>query len=166
MARRSKEEVIAEIKRLYECFDDMIDQINTHGPVDNFIDKSLLIPLSAYLDGIENREFTASEALSGIKEGVNGNCLFLLEYIERDPDAVAAMLKGYQEKTGRDYWTDAGDPKKAVKAILKRGYAETEDEYYLIKEVVCDVDNSLIANRDRPKAERIMDDFEQRSIAQ
>jgi len=166
MARRTKEEVIAEFKRLYHCFEDMIDQINAHGPADVYHDKSMLIPLSAYLEGIENGEFTASEALAGAKEGVDGNGLFLLEEIEKDPDAVAAMLKGYHEKTGRDYWSDAGDPKKAVKAVLKRGYAETEDEYYLIKEVVCDVDNSLIANRDRPKAERIMDDFEKRSIAQ
>ncbi len=160
MPRRSKEELILAIKEMYVCFDVMCDCINLHGPADVNFDKTELVSLQQYLDGIEKKAVTASEVLSAINEAVNEHGLFMLELTDDDSACASAVLQAYSLETGRSFWEDVRNPKLAIKELLKRGEIQTHEDYYLLKEAVIDMSNKLMSDKSRIRAEKLLNDYE------
>ena len=164
MPRRSKAELIDDLKNKYRSADIMLDCMAEYGPSDVDLDKDDIIPLSDYLDWIESGKVTASQAVGAMQEALNEHGLALLEWTEEEPQTAQAVLESYRSRTGRCFWQDAGDTKRAIAAILKTKMVRNEAEYYLLKEIQIDVSSSLIQDNDRELAEHLLREFEQRAI--
>jgi hypothetical protein len=54
--------------------------------------------------------------------------------------------------------------RNSVSKVLERGSIKNLDEYYLMKEVICDTDLEDLTNSEREKLEKITSAFEQRKI--
>jgi len=162
MPRRTKEELIATLKTKYQIFDTMADCIDACGPEDIVMGKDMFTPLQSYLDWIDSGECTASQAVGAMQEALNEHGLFLLELIDERPAYAEAILNEYQSRTGRDFWQDADNPKRAIAAILATQSLKTEADYYLLKEAVVDMSSTVLRQKDRPLAEQLLHGFEQK----
>ncbi len=54
--------------------------------------------------------------------------------------------------------------RNSVSKVLERGSIKSLDEYYLMKEVICDADLEDLTNLERQKLDQITSAFEQRKI--
>ncbi len=165
MARRTKAELIAEIDRLYDCMDVIIDVTNEVLPVDmrSVTDKSSLIPRASYHAWVAEKKCTASEAVRGLQEGLSFFSGGLTDLLEKAPDLGNAVLDRYRDVTGRDYWADAGDPRRMVRAILKRGDIRNDAEFRLLNGFLADLDNTTLDDADRREAEAMLAAYEHRA---
>ena len=102
----------------------------------------------------------ASELLTGLQQAVNDFTLGLQEGIKNgDPDAVS-LLSRYKKETGRNFFHDAGNPRKVVIKILKRGTIANETEFYLLKELLSDGDQTVFSAIQTTRAIEMIDCFE------
>lgn len=105
---------------------------------------------------------TRREVLSGMREALGDLSLGLADLLRRDPERARSVLNAYRNATGRDYWSDAGHPKRMLKAILKHGAITDETEYRLVKEYVSTVGEKVLTGAEREKATVMLGDFESR----
>jgi hypothetical protein len=165
VARRSKQELIVEFHRLY----DVLETLNAcMGPL---YDPELADILN---EGIASRELmlsflstkkaTASELVGGTEQALNDMLLGLEYALQDEPENAALVFESYAKKTGRNLYDDAGNPQKIAKAIVKRGSISNDTEFYLLKEIMCDVDQAVFKKPQMSKANDMLQRYEMSKV--
>jgi len=108
----------------------------------------------------DNKQCTASQWLAGLKQTINDFSLFIQYSIERkDPQAIE-FLAQYKTKTGRNFFSDAGNPKMIALKIIKRGKIANDTEFYMLKEILSDLDQTILSKDQSAQAENMLGRFE------
>lgn len=149
MARRSRAEMLDEFHRLYNILDRVLEFENRDLSANQAVHKmSLIRSREQTLRCVDAREFTLSQANSGTREAINDfSCQLLAWQSDADP-AYASFLAWYRGETGREFFSDMPNPLTLVRAVLRSGRIESEEEYRLIEEMLCDLDQVRIAPDD------------------
>lgn len=109
---------------------------------------------------LTNGTANASELLGGVQQGLNDLLETMMIALEDTPANANLVLAAYKEQTGRNLFDDAGNPQKVAKAIVKRGAIENDTEFYLLKEVMSNVDQTVFKESQTEKAGAMLDDYE------
>jgi len=160
--RRTSQEVIEEFHRLYDCFEVISECMFGDGGIPGM--ESALentIPRARMLQFVDEKKVTASEIVSGTREALNDTTEELLILQEDNPEDVKRILANYRKRTGRDYWQDAGHPKKMINAILKRGTIADETEFRLVNAYLGNLDQTVMTPKQVEKANEILAHFEE-----
>lgn len=161
MARRSKEELIAEFHRLYDIFETLnLCMEPIYGAECLAMMKENVIKRDRMLEWLSEGTATASEIVQGTQEGLNDTLLSLQYAMEDKPEKVETVLTAYKQKTGRHLYADTGNPLQIVKAIVRRGRIENDTEFYMLKEVMSCVDQVVFKEPQTTKAYEMLDHYE------
>ena len=104
---------------------------------------------------------TMSHVIAGTREAINDHNQELSDMIEDGDPFAPAFLAYYAQKTCRDYYGDAGHPKKMARAILKRGEITDETEFRLIMGVLNNVDQTIFKENEVERVGNMLYRFEQ-----
>ncbi|WP_299599551.1 hypothetical protein [uncultured Tateyamaria sp.] len=111
-------------------------------------------------DQRDKTRWTASTHLAGLQEGINDFVEGIWQAIEdeneQNPLSDAKIPELYQERTGRDFFEDVGDPMGKVKAALRRGHIATEEEFRLLNGILSNVDQKQLSKRQAAKASTML----------
>lgn len=138
MARRSSEQIRAEIDRLaglVEIFEDFNRRY--HSP-----DFDEVVPLpgkDTWIAACRAGGASWSQILAGYEQAVNET---LAAFVGNAPDKRAyakALLADFEGRTGQPLFSVVSPPKRALSAIAKRGRIQSETEYYMVKESLDDL---------------------------
>ena len=161
MARRSKEELIVELHRLYDVFETLYACMEPlYGPEAFEMLTRSTITRERMLDLLADGTVTASELIEGARQGLNDQLESIEDALEDQPDIAKLVLASYKRQSGRDLYDDAGNPCKAAKIIVKRGKIESDIEFYLLKGVMSNVDQSVFKEPQTTKAYAMLDDYD------
>ena len=157
--RRSREQIRVEYMRLAKCWAHIRDFMIEKNPQDRDIMQDLPTK-DEIIKQFDQKCGTASELLAGLQQGVNDFSFGLQEAAkDGDPDTVA-FLSRYKTETGRSFFNDAGNPRKIAMKILKRGKIADDTEYYLLKEIICDLDQTVFSASETARANEMLGIFE------
>lgn len=139
MARRSKEELIAELRRGFRAVQ-VFSEIHAEEDPENGMRMLDDLPdIDAWISGCLAQGGTLGQLLAGVMEEVNG---YLVHFrTARHAQEVAhsqKLLARYKEKTGQDFLAQFADPLKTVKSILRRGIILHEADYRIVMEILND----------------------------
>ena len=95
-----------------------------------------------------------SQIVAGAREGVD-DTLAMFEELSKD------FVAFYNKRTGRDFYREFSDPARRAKAILKRGHIEDDTEFYLLTEILSNVEQTVFTSRQTDKAETMLSDYEE-----
>jgi hypothetical protein len=155
--RRTSQQVMAEFHRLYDCFETITDCM--HNRDGNYWTTGTgrhIVTRARMLEWIAEKKATPSQVLSGAQEGLNDCSEELTHMLTVDVVAAERAFTQYKSRTGRDYWEDAGHPRKQVKVILKRGRILNDVEYRLLNAWVSDTENLVLSDSGRLLADQLM----------
>ncbi len=161
MARRSKEELIAEIKKAYQASKVLLEIQLEDEPEYGMQDLAALPEIDGWISRCREGGATYSEILAGVIEHVNGFLTFART--AKHPEELARIhdhLARYKAKTGHDLLTQFSDPLKVVKAILRTGKINTETDYRIVMEILNDVGNAAFDDAQLAKLESAAAAFE------
>jgi len=157
--KRTTNEVMAEFHRLSDCFETILDCLMDASPeMEDF--RRSIISRARFLELVEEKKVTASQIAQGARESVNDMSEILMDLLEDDPPKARRVLDAYRGKTERDFWEDAGHPKKLIATILQRGEIEDESEFRLLNAYACNVDQNVMTAQQAEKANKMLLDFE------
>lgn len=159
MARRSRQELIEEVHRLSDTFETAMDILCEIDPRWQ-ADRHLVIPRENMVSAIEQGRATPSEILAGLRAGLSdlvGHPQF--GDPQRDP-VGAEMARRYRDRTGRSLLTDAGDPRRVARQVLRRGLIRDDDEARLISGYLADTTGGLFTPDQRDRATALLRDYE------
>lgn len=143
--RSSQAELVSEFHRLCDVFDcmdecaylghDDPERFGGHrfGPIER----------QAALASVATKASTPAQIVSGVREALNDCSLGLLDVLRQNPRRLRTILDSYRSKTGREYFDDAGHPKKLLKALLRRNKLNDETEYRLLHAFLCESSSSM-----------------------
>jgi hypothetical protein len=164
VARRSKEELIAEFHRLYDLFETLTACQEPLFDPDDFKWFNEHVPTREHmLECLADGKVTASELVQGTQQGVNDYLSDIEGALEDEPEKAKLVLVAYKERTGRNLFDDVGNPKKTAKLIFKRGKIENDTEFYLLKEVMSNVDQTVFKELQATKAYAMLDEYDRRN---
>ena len=155
--RRSHEELIAEFHRLCDAFD-CIDECAYLGYFDpERMGGCRMGPYrrEAALAWLADKTATPAQIVAGAREALSDCSLGLLDVLRNDPTRFRAILERYRARTARDYFEDAGHPKKMLKVLLRRGRLNDAAEYGLLDAFLSDVSSSM-TEAERQKGEALV----------
>ncbi|MEC3859830.1 hypothetical protein VK792_00915 [Mesobacterium sp. TK19101] len=155
MARRTKEELLAEFHRLSGVFETACD-IQCDLDPDFQKTRHLIITRDQMLGWHDAGTATASTILSGVREGLNDISTGVMVALSENASSGRRFLDRYSARTGRDFFDDAGRPDAAIKAILARGRILDDTEYRLLSDALADTGNTLLTQKQTTKAETLM----------
>lgn len=159
--RRTKEELLVEFHRLCDVFETIWECQFPYLPEELVVcHKKYVVTPEGMLRWLEDGRCTASEIVFGMRQGLNDTVEQLVYLMEDDPGTATKIFAAYRERTGRDFWDDAGNPLKAAKAIVKRGSIANETEFYLLKGLMSNVDQKLFTGKMRDRAYEMLDHFD------
>jgi hypothetical protein len=115
-----------------------------------------IVTRARMLEWIAEKKATPSQVLSGARESLNDCSEQLTHMLSVDAVAAERAFAQYKSRTGRDYWEDAGHPKKQVKVILKRGRILSDVEYRLLNAWVSDTESLVLGDSERLLADQLM----------
>ena len=103
--------------------------------------------------------------LGGVKDALNDYMVGVLEAMSdstQDPqdDWLRDAPSNYTNLTGRDLFEDAGNPLGRIRAILKLGKIESEEEFRLLNDVLINIDQEILTPKQVLKAEKLLAEFE------
>lgn len=166
MARRSKEELLSEFHRLCDildvCIEFMKDMAALHGIPDH---TDALQPRDYWLAQVGKNGTTLTDLISGTQQAINDQSEELGYWLEDEPAIAAKFLSVYKQRTGRDYFVDAGNPKKLARKLLKRNEIQSESEYYLLTGILSDVEQTVFDHKDIEKINQMLVKFENQMAA-
>lgn len=144
MARRSKEEMRAEFERLSDIFEVILDfDCSRMSEAEAARKRSRVHSRERMYSWVETGKATMSEIIAGTREAINDQSEALSELLNFDDEYVSGFLAYYQRRTGRDFFEDAGNPKKIARKILKRGNIADEAEYRVLMGILNNVDQTV-----------------------
>jgi hypothetical protein len=80
-----------------------------------------------------------------------------------NPEVIADIrnfLDTFRSQLGFDLFAESGLLKKIAKQVLKRGHLTSEEEWYLLKELLDDTDQTILPEAEMADVARLMADFE------
>jgi len=163
-ARRSHAELISEFHRLCDIFDSM-DDCAYIGHVDPERFGGFRwgpYPREKALAWVAAKTATPSQIVSSVREALNDCSLGLLNVLRRDPVRFQTVIERYRSQTGREYFSDAGHPKKLLKALLNCSRLTDEAEYRLLEAFFSDFSDSMTED-ERRKGEALMATYQPRT---
>lgn len=144
MARRSKDEMRAEFSRLFDIFELFCEfERSRMSPARAAEHRSLVATREKMLSWVEEGKATMSQIVAGTREAINDQNEMLCYAAEAGDSFALEFLAFYRQKTGRDYYGDAGHPRKMARTILKRNEIVDETEFRLINGIICNVDQAV-----------------------
>lgn len=164
MARRTRDELLAELRRLGALCDAWRDYQLAHSPPSTQERLSHTTqPSEHWIAGIlASRDLPLSEWVAGFQQAVNDTSEQIGDALEQGWPEGQGFLAFYRERTGRDWWADAGDPAKMARAILRRGRIRNETEWYLLENVLSNVDQTVFSAAEAERLEAMRQRFEER----
>jgi hypothetical protein len=147
MARRTKDELLAELRRLGALCDAWRDYEMAHGSpsMRELVGRSTWPSKDWIAGALAPGGPHLSEVVAGFQQAVNDTSEQLGHALEDGSPEGRGFLAFYRERTGRDWWADAGDPARMARAILRRGRIRDETEWYLLENVLSDVDQTVFS---------------------
>ncbi len=162
MARRSKEELLAEFHRLYDIFEVTLDIQDELNP--GLFDRRLITTRAHMLEWVDAKQATLSQAISGAREAINDTYeTYHFGARNQSPEEskiTEYFLTRYREITGRDYFADAGRADRMAKKIIKRGHIKSPEEFRLLNMFASDVDQTSLSKEEYQTANRLMSTYE------
>ncbi len=163
MARRTKEELLVEIRRAYaaslalmECAYSL--EISAEEIAEIFCD----IPdIERIIQSCEDGEVKPSQMLGYAMQEVNG--WLLHARTAKHPAEIARVQKVlalYNAKTGHDLLEQFADPTKMVKAVLRTGRILHESDYRIVVDILNDIGSSAYNTDQLAILENAADAFE------
>lgn len=161
MPRRSKEELRAEFDRLSDIFELFLEfERSRMSEAEAAEHRSLIHTREKMLTWVEDGIDTMSGIIAGTRQAINDNNEMLTDCAEVGDPFFPEFLAFYKEKTGRDYYDDAGNPKKMARKIFKRGEISDETEFYLIMGVVNNVEQTVFNSDETVRVNQMLFQFE------
>ena len=145
MARRTREELLAEYRRIEAMFDTWRDYeiARASSMYPEYAEGLGDLSSEAALAKARPGGFTLSGLIEGTRQALNDISKELGHAIEDDCSEGRGFLAFYRERTGRDWWDDAGDPTKMARKILKQGRIRNKTECYLLENILTNVDQTV-----------------------
>lgn len=161
MARRSRAELLEEGRRVGAVWDAWREWRIAHPLPGRSRVEATTSPSEPWLAPAPGGP-TLSQLLAGMRQAINDIGEGLTHGLEaNDPDA-RAFLAHYRERTGREWWADAGDPATMARAILRRGRIRDETEWHLLDGILGDVDQRALSEQEAARAGDLLRAFEAR----
>lgn len=161
MARRTKEELLKEFHRLSDIFELTFEfQLSRRSEADVAWMRDSVPSRDDMLSWVERGEATLSQIVSGTREAINDNNEELSHAMQDSDPYAVEFLAFYRDRTGRDYYDDAGHPKKMARAILRRGKIEDETEWRFINGILSDTTQTTFKEKDVARLNRMLGQFE------
>lgn len=157
--RRTREEMLAEFHRLYDCFECLDQTINRLFPSPPELQLTGPISRDEMLSFVQNGKATLSQICSGAREGINDSLDVWQDLQDEDHAKADLFLQTYKALSGHDLWEDVDTPKTVVKALLKNGNLHSAEEFRLLKAQLDD-QRTTLSGKDRNKAEGMLAEFE------
>jgi hypothetical protein len=158
--RRTSEQVLAEFHRLSDCFERITDCLTMAGFFVPQELRHLIVTRERMVGWIAEGKATPSQILAGVREALNDCSETLTHLLADTPEKAAAILACYRASAGRDYWADAGHPKRMLTAILRRGRLRDETEARLIGSCLADLDQTTLRADQIAAAQGLLAEFE------
>jgi hypothetical protein len=161
MVRRSKEELRAEFNRLSDIFGLFCEfERSRMSPARAAEHRSLVAGPEKMLSWVEEGKATMSQIIAGTREAINDQNEMLGYSAEAGDSFAPEFLAFYKEKTGRDYYDDAGHPRKMARMILKRNEIVDETEFRLINGIMSNVDQTVFKKDEIERIAEMLHRFE------
>jgi hypothetical protein len=143
--RRSHEELIAEFHRLCDAFDcnDECAYLGYSDPERIGGNRMGPYPREKALSWLAAKTATPSQIVAGARKALSDLSIGLLDVLRNDPMRFRTILERYRTRTARDYFEDAGHPKKMLKVLLRRDRLFDEAEYRLLDAFLNDMSSSM-----------------------
>ncbi|WP_338549805.1 hypothetical protein [Roseovarius phycicola] len=159
--RRTKSEIRDEYSRLAKCWE-IAREFQGHllkadGAPDQIIDD---LPTSASLIAqFDDGKNPPSQLLAGLEQGLMDSAPALVMHAKLG--AIAQnLLARYKEETGNDFLLDCTDYKSKARKAVERGKIKSETEFYALKEVISDKDQTLFVDDQISTAFSLLEHFE------
>lgn len=161
MARRSKEEMRAEFNRLSDIFELFCEFQRSRMDAPRAAKQQSLIPTrEKMLSWVEEGKATMSQIVAGTREAINDQNELLCYSAEAGDPFAREFLAFYKEKTGREYYDDAGHPRKIARMILKRNEIVDETEFRLVNSIICNVNQTVFKGEEIDRVTDMLRRFE------
>lgn len=158
MARRSKEQMLAEFHRIYDVSEVLFD-IGCEIGLYDAEDRKLLISRARYLELVKNREATLSQCISGIMQAINDFVLLPSDASTEEVALHGYVRHRYKEMTGSNLFSDLEDPVSLAKKIVKKAKITTDEEHYVLKEILIAVDQTVFSSDETIRAEEMLSEY-------
>lgn len=112
------------------------------------------------IEKFDQKRVPASELLNGLKQAINDFSLGVQDGLRRNDTEMFDFLTRYKTATGREFLDDAGNAHKIAKKIVKRGTVANETEFYLLKELLTDGDQTVFSETQTIRANEMIEGFE------
>lgn len=134
----------AEFDRLSDIFELFCEfERSKMSPAKAAEHRSLIPTPEQMLSQIGKDGTTMSHIIAGVREAINDHNEMLTYSTETGHSFVSEFLAFYKQRTGRDYFDDAGHPKKIARKIIRRGEIIDETEFRLIMGILNNVDQTV-----------------------
>jgi len=154
MTRRTKDELLAEARHLGALWDLWREWRIVHDTTGMF--EAATKTSAQHLSHVGTGGVSLSGFISGFRQVIND----ISHQIESFPDTYGAFLDFYRERTGRDWGSDAGNPDKKARAILRRGRIRNDTEWHLLESILTDVDQTVFSPVEVLRLEAMRREFE------
>lgn len=166
MARRTKDQLIAEIERV-----DAIIRLEREFRLAQMEPGSPDHEAMAFAFPDRDQWMAMGEAhgfsqiLRGWEEALSDSVRWMLrvDLTHGDAEYAQAFQAFYKARTGRELSEDLHDPGRVAKAALRRGRVKDHAEYVTLREILNDVDQAILSARQAEKAEALMRDWEEKT---
>lgn len=160
MVRRTKEEMRAEFDRLSDIFELYCEFERSKMSKERAENhRSLVTSREEMISWVEQGKATMSDIVAGTREAINDTNEMLSYSVEDRTSYASEFFAFYRERTGRDYYDDAGHPKKMARKILKRGEILDETEYRLIDGVLSNVEQTVFKDNEIARVNEMLSRF-------
>ena len=161
MARRTKEELLAEYRRIGAIFDTWRDYEISRATPERAESLRRNVPSSEVaLARVVPGGPTLSDLIEGTRQALNDISDELTDAIEQGWPEGRGFLAFYRDRTGRDWWQDAGNPAKMARKVLKRGRVRNETEWYFLEIILTKVDQTVFSPEEVERLEAMRLRFE------
>lgn len=163
MVRRTKQEMLEEFDRIFNIYELIQEFIRSQSSP---IQLQLLTrkpTRDQMLAQVGTNGISLSALILGVRSAISEHSDDLRECIEDGDEFASDFFKFYREKTGRNYFHDAGNPTKIARQILKRGQIRNEIEFRLITDVLNDVEQAVFNPDEISLVNSMMERFEAHS---
>lgn len=166
MARRSKQEMRAEFDRLYGIFETIVAFKKRSVPKEHLSSFDAVPSREAMLNWVETGKATLSGLISGTNQAIHDFSCDLYEEGAFGDKKVQDFLELYSARhDGRSYFSDVGDPIKDATKILRRGVIRNKTEWFLIKAIMDDVEQTSFTPSEQDQLSQMRVAFEQKGTA-
>ena len=160
MARRTKEEMRAEFDRLSDIFELYCEfERSKMSRERSEKHRSLVISREEMISWVEQGKAKMSDIVSGTRQALNDVNEMLSYSVEDRTSYAPEFFAFYRERTGRDYYDDAGHPRKMARKILKRGEILDETEYRIIDSVLSNVEQTVFKDNEIARVNEMLSRF-------